>query len=123
MDVLYTFPPLSKSALQDIAPGVQEVYEALVERCTIPILDTPWAASQPRAEFFDTAYHLNGDGTAKRVVRVSYSLAALFAIIGCAPIVLRTRYMIPLFMLVTGLVLYGVHRFKMVRLEEPRDKR
>ena len=74
-----------------------------------------------RSHFYDQLVDRGWE--VKRVVRVSYTLAALFAIIGCAPIVLRTRYMIPLFLLVTGLVLYGVHRFKMVRLEEPRDKR
>jgi len=73
-----------------------------------------------RSHFYDQL--LDRGWPVKRVVRVSYSLAALFAIVGCAPIVLRTRYMIPLFLLVTGLVLYGVHRLKMVRLEELRGK-
>lgn len=68
--VVYTFPPVSETALENIAPGVQQVYQALLDRCTIPVLDTPASASQPRTEFFDTAYHLNGEGTRRRVDRL-----------------------------------------------------
>jgi UDP-GlcNAc:undecaprenyl-phosphate GlcNAc-1-phosphate transferase len=63
----------------------------------------------------------------KRVVRVSYALAAFFAIMGCVPIVLRLRYIVPLYILVFAAVVGLVVKFKMVRVEpqqcaEPRSE-
>jgi len=55
----------------------------------------------------------------QRVVRVSYALAAFFALMGCAPIVLRLRYVVPLYMLVVAGVVALVVKFKMVRVEPP----
>ncbi len=56
----------------------------------------------------------------QRVVRVSYALAAFFALMGCAPIVLRLRYVVPLYMLVVAGVVALVVKFKMVRVEPPQ---
>ena len=55
----------------------------------------------------------------RRVVRVSYALAAFFALMGCAPIVLRLRYIVPLYILVVAGVVALVVKFKMVRVEPP----
>jgi hypothetical protein len=65
-----TYPPISQSALEAIAPGAAQVHQGLHNRCTIPVLDTPTEASLPRALFFDTAYHLGGEGTRLRVDRL-----------------------------------------------------
>lgn len=54
-----------------------------------------------------------------RVVRVSYALAAFFALMGCAPIVLRLRYLVPLYVLVITGAIVLVVKFKMVRVEPP----
>ncbi|MFH1111261.1 MAG: MraY family glycosyltransferase [Planctomycetota bacterium] len=61
----------------------------------------------------------------QRVVRVSYALAAFFALMGCAPIVLRLRYVVPLYMLVVAGVVALVVKFKMVRVEplQPSEPR
>lgn len=56
----------------------------------------------------------------KRVVLVSYALAAFFALMGCAPIVLRLRYVVPLYVFVVAGVAFLVMKFKMIRVE-PRS--
>lgn len=68
-----------------------------------------------RSHFYDQL--LDRGWPVKRVVRVSYALSAMFAIIGCSPAWLRTRYVLPLFLFVALLVALGVKKFKMVRLE------
>lgn len=58
----------------------------------------------------------------RRVVTISYALAAAFCILGCLPIALRTRYIIPLYFAVSLAVIWAIARFDMVRIE-PRDSR
>jgi UDP-GlcNAc:undecaprenyl-phosphate GlcNAc-1-phosphate transferase len=57
----------------------------------------------------------------KKVVAISYLLAAFFALVGCAPIFLRTRYVIPLYFLVVLIVLLVIMKFDMLRADQPRD--
>jgi UDP-GlcNAc:undecaprenyl-phosphate GlcNAc-1-phosphate transferase len=52
-----------------------------------------------------------------RVVAISYALAVFFAIMGCAAIVFRTRYLLLLYAVVALAVVLAVGQFKMVRLE------
>jgi UDP-GlcNAc:undecaprenyl-phosphate GlcNAc-1-phosphate transferase len=56
----------------------------------------------------------------QRVVRVSYALAVFFALMGCAPIVLRLRYTVPLYLIVIAGAIALVIKFKMVRVEPPQ---
>ena len=55
----------------------------------------------------------------RRVVTISYALAGFFALLGCASIVLRTRYIVVVYVLVAVAVLAAVKKFNMVRLETP----
>ncbi len=75
-----------------------------------------------RSHFYDQL--VDRGWSIKRVVRVSYALAAFFALMGCAPIVLRLRYVVPLYLLVIAVVAGLVVKFKMLRVEprssEPR---
>jgi UDP-GlcNAc:undecaprenyl-phosphate GlcNAc-1-phosphate transferase len=61
----------------------------------------------------------------KRVVGISYVLAAFFAVMGCVSITLRTRYMLLLYPLVFLGVVGLIAKFRMVRLEprRPTDTR
>jgi UDP-GlcNAc:undecaprenyl-phosphate GlcNAc-1-phosphate transferase len=82
-----------------------------------------WRRQQPimqgdRSHFYDQL--LDRGWPVKRVVAVSYVLAALFAFMGCVSITLRTRYMIPLYALVAAGVVWLIARFKMVRLDATR---
>ena len=54
-----------------------------------------------RSHFYDQL--VDRGWPVRRVVRISYGLAAFFAVMGCASITLRTRFMIPLY----GLVVLG----------------
>lgn len=76
-----------------------------------------------RSHFYDQLVDRGWPVT--RVVRVSYALAAFFALMGCAPIVLRLRYVVPLYILVIAGAIALVIKFKMVRVEpqssEPRQ--
>ncbi len=55
----------------------------------------------------------------RRVVAISYGLALFFGAMGCAAILLRTRYLIMLYTFVAGLLGLAVHRYRMVRLDDP----
>jgi len=68
-----------------------------------------------RSHFYDQL--VDRGWSVKQVVRVSYALAAFFALMGCAPIVLRLRYVVPLYILVIGIVAVLVVKFKMLRVE------
>jgi hypothetical protein len=58
----------------------------------------------------------------RRVVRISYTLAGSFALMGCISILLRTRYIIIVYALVLLAVAAAVKKFKMVRLEPERPE-
>lgn len=70
VEVLYTHPPISEEALRVGATGLQALQDALNRRCTIPVLDSPRSSALPREMFYDTAYHLNGEGARRRVDRL-----------------------------------------------------
>ena len=70
VEVLYTHPPISEEAVELIAKGTRELHRALVERTTMTVLDTPEEACLPREVFYDTAFHLSGEGTRRRVDRL-----------------------------------------------------
>lgn len=71
-----------------------------------------------RSHFYDQL--LDRGWPAKRVVTISYVLAAFFALMGCVSITLRTRYILLLYPLVIAGVIGLVAKFKMVRLEQSR---
>lgn len=71
-----------------------------------------------RSHFYDQL--VDRGWPVKRVVTVSYVLAAFFAVMGCISITLRTRYIILLYTLVLAGVVALVAKFKMVRLESPQ---
>ncbi len=68
-----------------------------------------------RSHFYDQL--LDRGMPVKRVVRISYALAGLFALMGCIAITLRTRYIILAYVLVLLAVAAAVKKFKMVSLE------
>lgn len=73
-----------------------------------------------RSHFYDQL--LDRGWPVRRVVKVSYALAAIFVLFGCLAIELRTRYIVFLYALVAlGMAVLAV-KFKMVRLEEPQAK-
>ncbi|MGB2987028.1 MAG: MraY family glycosyltransferase [Phycisphaerae bacterium] len=72
-----------------------------------------------RSHFYDQL--LDRGWPVKRVVTISYVLAAFFALMGCVSITLRTRYMIPLYTFVALGVVWLIARFKMVRLDKKGD--
>ena len=51
-----------------------------------------------------------------QVVRISYAIAAVFALAGCAAIVLRIRYLVPLYALLMAAAVYAVVRLNMLRV-------
>lgn len=82
-----------------------------------------WRSERPlmigdRSHFYDQL--IDRGWPVKRVVRVSYALAAGFALLGSLPCVLRLRYIIPLYLLVVVAVGVALKKFKMVRVEKPR---
>ncbi|RME40281.1 MAG: undecaprenyl/decaprenyl-phosphate alpha-N-acetylglucosaminyl 1-phosphate transferase [Planctomycetota bacterium] len=92
----------------------------------LPIADTlmtlvrRWRNGRPimqgdRSHFYDQL--IDRGWPVRRVVRTSYALAAFFALMGCASITLRTRYILPLYALVAVGTAYLIGRFDMVRLE------
>ena len=68
-----------------------------------------------RSHFYDQL--VDRGWPVKRVVRVSYALAAFFVLMGCVSITVRTRYIIPLYALVVAGVVWLVIKYGMVRLE------
>jgi len=71
-----------------------------------------------RSHFYD---QLIDRGMAlRKVVRISYALAGFFALMGCASIVVRTRYLVVLYFLVVMAVAIALKTFRMVRVD--RDK-
>jgi len=68
-----------------------------------------------RSHFYDQL--LDRGWPIKRVVTISYVLAAFFALMGCVSITLRTRYILLVYPLVIAGAVALVAKFKMVRLE------
>jgi len=71
-----------------------------------------------RSHFYDQL--IDRGMSVRRVVTISYGLATFFAIVGCLAIVLRTRYVILLYVIVAAGAAVATARFRMVRLEHCR---
>lgn len=74
-----------------------------------------------RSHFYDQL--IDRGWPVRRVVVVSYTLAAFFAIAGCLAIKLRTRYSVLLYALVLVGLVAAFAKFKMVRLEKPPEQK
>ncbi len=72
-----------------------------------------------RSHFYDQL--LDRGWPVRRVVKTSYMLAAVFVVFGCLAIQLRTRYIVFLYGLVALATVWLIGKFKMVRLEKPRQ--
>ncbi|HUU85644.1 MAG TPA: MraY family glycosyltransferase [Phycisphaerae bacterium] len=70
-----------------------------------------------RSHFYDQL--VDRGLSVKRVVIISYSLAAFYALVGCVSIWLRTRYMLPLCVLVGAATLTVIAVAGMMRAEPP----
>ncbi len=81
-----------------------------------------WRAQRPlmegdRSHFYDQL--IDRGLSVRAVVRISYLATGMFVIVGLLPIFLRTRYVFAVYGVFTALVLYTIHRFKMVRVDTP----
>ncbi|MCH7591858.1 MAG: undecaprenyl/decaprenyl-phosphate alpha-N-acetylglucosaminyl 1-phosphate transferase [Planctomycetes bacterium] len=72
-----------------------------------------------RSHFYDQL--LDRGWPVHRVVKISYALAAVYVVFGCLAIQLRTRYIVFLYGLVVLATVWLIAKFKMVRLEKPRQ--
>ena len=72
-----------------------------------------------RSHFYDQL--LDRGWPVHRVVKISYALAAVYVVFGCLAIQLRTRYIVFLYGLVVLATVWLIAKFKMVRLEQPRQ--
>ncbi len=84
-----------------------------------------WRSGRPlmegdRSHFYDQL--LDRGWSVRRVVMVSYALAAGFAVLGCIPTVMRTRYILPIYMLVVLAIILTVVKLGMVSVEPDRRK-
>lgn len=68
-----------------------------------------------RSHFYDQL--VDRGLSVKNVVAISYSLAAFYALVGCVSIWLRTRYMVPLYVLIGAATVYVVGTAGMLRAE------
>ena len=92
----------------------------------LPIFDTAlavvrrWRSGRSifagdRSHFYDQL--VDRGLSVKQVVAISYSLAAFYALVGCVSIWLRTRYMVPLYVLIGAATVYVVGTAGMLRAE------
>ncbi|MHC4236346.1 MAG: glycosyltransferase family 4 protein, partial [Planctomycetota bacterium] len=94
----------------------------------LPIADTAlaivrrWRSGRPifagdRSHFYD---QLADRGiSVRRVVAISYVVAAFYAVMGCLSIWLRTRYVLPLYLLVAIATVVTLSALKMMKVEPP----
>ncbi len=82
-----------------------------------------WRAQRPlmmgdRSHFYD---QLRDRGmSVKKVVVISYVLAAFFAAAGCiVPIFFRSRYVVPIYAMLGVLTLVAIKKFRMLRVDSP----
>ena len=96
----------------------------------LPIFDTAlaivrrWRSGRSifegdRSHFYDQL--VDRGLSVRKVVFISYALAAFYAILGCASIWLRLRYTIPLYAIVVVLTVAVLHCTGMARPETPPD--
>ncbi len=71
-----------------------------------------------RSHFYDQL--LDRGMSVRKVVSISYALAAFYALVGCTTIWLRIRYSVPLYLLVFAGTAVAVSAAGMVRVERPR---
>ncbi len=94
----------------------------------LPIGDTSlalfrrWRCRRPifagdRSHFYDQL--VDRGMSIRKVVAISYAMAGLFAVLGCIPIWLRTRYTFVLYALVAVAVILVIRAAGMVRADEP----
>lgn len=72
-----------------------------------------------RSHFYDQL--VDRGMSVKRVVLISYVLAALFAALGCLPIWVRARYVVVLYALIVAATMGVIHLTKMVRVDPSRE--
>jgi UDP-GlcNAc:undecaprenyl-phosphate GlcNAc-1-phosphate transferase len=68
-----------------------------------------------RSHFYDQL--VDRGMSVKRVVLISYVLAALYAALGCLPIWVRTRYIVVLYAVIVAATMWVIHVTKMVRVD------
>jgi len=92
----------------------------------LPIADTAlavlrrWRSGRPifagdRSHFYDQL--IDRGMSVRKVVAISYAVAALYAAVGCLPIWLRTRYVVPLYLLVAVATIFTLKMLKMMKAE------
>lgn len=69
-----------------------------------------------RSHFYDQL--LDRGWPVRRVVALSYAMAAFFAAMGCICIALRTRYIILAYLIVVAAVIFVIAKAKMVRVDD-----
>jgi UDP-GlcNAc:undecaprenyl-phosphate/decaprenyl-phosphate GlcNAc-1-phosphate transferase len=85
-----------------------------------------WRNAQPlmvgdRSHFYDQL--VDRGYTVRQVVAISYGLSIVFGIIGCTvPVFFKTRYVIPIFMVVFVVVAVAIWKFRMVDLLPPEKR-
>jgi UDP-GlcNAc:undecaprenyl-phosphate GlcNAc-1-phosphate transferase len=72
-----------------------------------------------RSHFYDQL--VDRGWPVRKVVRLSYAVAVVFGLAGCAAIVVRVRYLVPFYMLLVAITSLAVHRWGM--LNEPDQPR
>jgi UDP-GlcNAc:undecaprenyl-phosphate GlcNAc-1-phosphate transferase len=98
----------------------------------LPIADTALAMTRrlrsgrsifagDRSHFYDQL--VDRGLSVKQVVAISYGLAAFYALVGCVSIWLRTRYVLPLYLVIGGATVYAIHAAGMLRAERPSETR
>ena len=99
---------------------------------TLPIADMSltlvrrWRNEKPimvgdRSHFYDQL--LDRGMPVKRVVRISYLLAAVYSVAGCLVIFLRIRYAVLLYLFICAATLWAIKKAKMVKVEPPRPRK
>jgi len=68
--VFYSFPPLPVGMFEKQRPAIEQLEAELQRRLTFPILDRPGELAFPTDHFFDSYYHLTGEGAMKRTSRL-----------------------------------------------------
>ena len=68
-----------------------------------------------RSHFYDQL--IDRGISIRKVVAISYAVAAFYAAVGCLPIWLRTRYVVPLYLLVAVATIFALKTLRMMRPE------
>lgn len=82
-----------------------------------------WRAQRPimagdRSHFYDQL--IDRGLSVRKVVYLSYALAAGFVLMGCLPTFMRMRHFVLVYLAAGVGLAYAVHRLKMVRVDDPR---